>query len=300
MAGTTLATPTYAIGNLLINATDGNGVSWGVNPGGVQGWFDGPGVKLNQAQWPRYDGSARSQSFRDVRAITLTGWGKAPTRAAAQAARDAFTGNFAGGGQYTLTVADDGATPGDRAQTRFAIVELGDAPKCTPAANGCEFDWQLILSAVDPRKYDVSTRTGLTTLPMFSGGLDWTTGGGLSWPLNWGSTVSNGTFGLANPGTADTWPVFTLTGPLTTPTITRQDTGQTLAYNDTLAVGDVAVITSSPYNRSTVLNGVIDRSGVISTAQWFSIDPGSLATIVLSSATSGAGSLSGLINPAYW
>lgn len=293
---TTIATPTYALGGITFNTVDNNGVSWGVQPS--PGWFDGPDVRLNQTPIARYDGLYRATSFRQGRTITLTGWCRAPTKALAVAARDAFNGLFASGGQLVLTVTDD-------TQTRTATVELAGPPKSTPAGTGSEFDWQLVLSAADPRKYDVNQQSANTPLPSAASGLDWSTGGGLDWStgggLNWGTATSNGTLTITNSGLADSWPVFTLVGFLSSPVITNQATGQALSYTGLLKTGDQLVITTSPYARSVLLNGSTDRRPSLVTAQWASVAAGSSATFALSS-SSGAdtGSVTATLYPAWW
>lgn len=444
---TTLAPPVFTIGSWSANVTDNNGVRWAIGKGGTQGWYDGAGVRLNQSPFIRNDGAARSQSFRAVRTVVLTGWADAPSKQAAVAARTQFLGLFAGGGTKTLTVVDD-------FETRTMTVELGDIPRTTPWETGTGFDWQLTLSAADPRKYwttpslgstplpsavngldwgsnlipnatfdygvtgwaglhaatvaqvqggngtsfcakVTSTTTGTTTgiiasstvknlvaattyvftvdinpstavtpvmnVDWFNGagtylsttsttlgsqssgswhtitsnhvapasatqgtpyvdfgtvtvaqsisvdntlcypsgtsplGLDWSTGGG----LNWGLSTSSGTFVLSNGGTAESWPTFTLNGPLTNPVITNVATGQNFTYAGTLGAGDQVVITTSQFNRSVLLNGSADRRPYLTTAQWFSVLPGSTVNVQLSSSSSGdTGTLSGSISPA--
>lgn len=267
-----LADPTYSIGGLVFGATDAAGVTWGVST--TSGWYDGAPMRLNQTVIPRGDGAYRANSYRGSRLITLTGWAVAPSKIAAQTARDALIGLYSVGTQQTLTVSDG-------TQVRTASVELGDAPKSAPHAAGLGFDWQLVLSAADPRKYDPQQITAVP-IASSSGGLDWATTGGLDWTgggaggLTWGSGSSSGTVSVANAGTADTWPTFIIAGPtdgavLHTPSITDSATGRVLAYSGDLGTGDRLTITTSRYGRSVLLNGSTDRRALLTTAQWFPI-----------------------------
>jgi hypothetical protein len=286
----------WTIGSWAANVLDAAGVQWVVSA--TQGWYEGPGVRLNQSPIARYDGGYRTPSYRAVRVVTLTGWAEAPSKAVAEQARIAFLGMFSGGGQATLTCIDDYTV-------RTAAVELGDAPKASPVSQASSFDWQLVLSAVDPRMYDPNALTAFSVAPLTTGGLDWSTGGGLDWStgggLNWGTVVSNGTITLTNPGTAEAWPAFTLTGPLSFPVLAASN-GSILAYTGSIiAAGDTVVIDTSPYHRTVLLNGTTDRRPHLETAEWFAIVPQQPVTVSLSTSNSAdTGSVSSVLNPAYW
>ncbi|MEC3974733.1 phage distal tail protein [Amycolatopsis sp. H20-H5] len=125
-------------------------------------------------------------------------------------------------------------------------------------------------------------------------GLDWLAGtpGG----LDWGTSGSGGPIVMDNPGSAITWPTFTFTGPLVNPSVTDPATGNTVAYNGTVAAGQTLVIDCSPFTRSVKLNG-IDRSGALSSAQWISIPAG--GTTVAQFAGTGVGTLTATWQYAY-
>lgn len=297
-----IATPTYSLGTWTANTVDSNGVRWGVST--CTGWHDGPPVRLNGVvgggyttlSIPRYDGSYRSRSYRDVRTIVLSGWAEAPNKYLAEQAWDAFLALFQGGTQAQLTVVDD-------YNTRTSTVELGDTPKVAPWATPYGFDWSLTLTAVDPRKYSVTVASAFTALAASSGGLswplDWT--GGSSGGLVWGTTVSTGKLTLNNTGTADTWASFTLSGQLTSPVITNLLTGQQLAYNQTIASGSSLLISTSPYARSVTTSTGADQRANLVSAQWFSVPAGGSVTVQLtSSSMSDTGQLSAICYPAYW
>jgi hypothetical protein len=243
---------------------------------------------------PYADGSNRAPSFRDSRTVTLTGWCSTQGRLTARQARDLLARAFPDGGQQVLTI-DDGIN------ARTILVELASETKVSFGGNPYLFQWTFSVWAADGRYQDAAVQTASTGLPIFNNGLDWSTGGGLNWStgggLNWGSTASSGSFTMANTGTAVSWPVFTLTGPLTLPTITST-AGQMISYGASLGASDSLVISTDPANRYVQLNGS-DRFTLLTSAQWFPILPGSSVTVALG-ASGGTGALSAAWSNANW
>lgn len=296
---------TFTIGGITFGATDANGVTWGIFPAGTTGWYDGPGVRLNEVLIPRYDGAYRANSYRAVRIVTVSGWVNAPSRLAAQNARDQLHGVLSGGITSTLTVVDG-------TQVRTMTVELGDAPKSMPHAYGIGFDFQVTFSATDPRKYGPAV-TASTGLPAVAAtGVSWGTppgaGIGVSWGtppgsgvgVSWGNYGPNGLATLPNAGTADAWPVFTLVGPVTSPTIT-DGAGNVLAWTGpALAASDTLVLTSSPFGpRSVLLRGTDNRAS-LTTAQWAPVPAGHSQNWQFQGTSAGSPSLTVSLSPAYW
>lgn len=291
------AYPSFTIGSWQTNVVDATGVRWWATS---LDYADGPNVRLNQTDKPFGDGAFRIRSFRATRTMTIQGGTECPDRGSAMRAADTLKSLFPAGSQQTLIV-DDGIT------VRQCTVELAANPKVS-FQGPVSFDFQLPLSAVDPRMYDPTAMNAVTNLPTpGASGLNWapTATGGLNWApaasagLNWGSVNSTGTIGLVNPGSASTWPTFTLTGPLYQPVITDVATGRTLAYTDQLATSnDFLVITNSPFNRGIYLQGTIDRYPLMSSVQWMEIPAGGTLTVSLSGI--GSGQLQASWNPAYW
>ncbi len=150
-------------------------------------------------------------------------------------------------------------------------VYLDDDILCVPleviSEPGIEFSIQVV--APDPRKYTPDWRTLTARLAQDSGdGLDFEA---VTVPdevpglyfgeeapdagLVFGTSNATGFIDLVNAGTAPTMPVFTLYGPLTTPTLTTAH-GQ-LHYNGTLGAGQRVVI--DPAVPSVLLGGTADR-----------------------------------------
>jgi hypothetical protein len=303
MTATPFIRPWYRIGtDFAINADDDFGCRWGGKDLDIE---DSADVKSRIVERPAGPGAYRLRSYPAAKSITLQGWCTAPDKASAIAARDRIRGLFPRGEQLTLTT-DDGM------DVTTQLVEKVGKVKISPF-NGNSFSWQLPLSANDPRKYSVTTQLG-NTQPQSttSDGLDWAvvdTGAlvGLDWAvsdgagsvgLDWGSQQTSGTITMANPGNAETWPLFTLYGPLTAPVRIISSSGSTIAYSLAIASGDYVVIDCSPYSRSVLLNGTADRYSALSSAQWIVIPEGGTETVTL--AASGSGYMTAAWRPAKW
>lgn len=191
----------------------------------------------------------------------------------------------------------------DSVGTLFSRMEL-DSPTMIEPLTLTDAGFSMQFAAPDPRRYGLgSTIGGSTGLPVSSGGLDWVTGGGLSWPLNWGSITTTGQIVFTNTGSAPTDPLFTISvpsGTLVNPVITYQPTGQRLKYNGTLVAGDSLVIDTSAFSRSVTLNGGTDVRTRLSIAEWFQIPVGVSSVIFSADNVNAAATLTGTAFVAYW
>jgi hypothetical protein len=287
----------WSIGSLVLNSFDAAGGQWIVNPQATTGWYDGVGPRLNLQDAPRSHGAYRANSYNAERTIVVPGKYDGRSIPAAIAARDYVTGLYANGTQQLLTVAGNGIS-------RSAMVEMGAQPKLSPFV-ASNFDFQLTLTAADPRKYGGASIS--TTGPAAStGGLDWITGGGLDWitggGLNWGSTTSTGVVSATNPGTADSWPTFTIAangGSIVNPVLTDYG-GNVMSFALTLSGTDTLVISMNPLTRYAQYNGT-DTMGRATSAQWWNVAAGATDTVSFGALSfSGSPSLSMSLAPAYW
>lgn len=148
--------------------------------------------------------------------------------------------------------------------------------------HGIEFSLQVV--APDPRKYTPNWQYLSTTLPDESNtGLDFsdtTTGdepglyygfGSETTGLLFGAGNSTGSMQLRNPGTAPTFPILTLHGPLETPSITAGNS--VLRYNTQLPESETLVI--DPSAPSVLLGGSASRRHLLAPAdfQGFAVPP---------------------------
>jgi hypothetical protein len=292
--------PTYQFGSLwAANVDDDFGCRWVVLS---QTYNSGPPRKTHITDKPFGMGSYRSRSYVGARYDTIGGWcdAQAGGMAGAEAAKHRLLALASVSGQLQLLR----STPvGDQ----VLQVELNtDAIRVEMWESADGFDWQLGTAAVDPRWLSpVAQVAGPVSVGGAStDGLDWASGspGGLNWlggspgGLDWGLSGVGGVFTLANAGTAPTWPVFTVTGPVTNPTFTDPATGDVIAYTGLVDVGQTLVIDTSPFTRAVTLNG-IDRFGFLASAQWIEIPPGGSVTVQF--AGTGTGTVSAAWQPAY-
>jgi hypothetical protein len=104
-------------------------------------------------------------------------------------------------------------------------------------------------------------QSGGLEFPLFSDGTDDT-----GW-LEFGEAGSQGTIVLGNQGTADTWPLFAVDGPVVGGfQIVDQATGRVLEYSGDVADG--STLTLDAAQGTVMLDGVADRSTLLTRRQW--------------------------------
>lgn len=161
---------------------------------------------------------------------------------------------------------------------------------------GCNYDWDLsrrlgitpvkfVGYAEDPRIYDdfVNSATFLV-------GATITTGFGFNLGFNFGfggsSSSVDGQY-LTNLGNRPTPATLTFTGPLDTPIVINDTTGDSLQFNIVLTASDVLVV--DLLYRTVTLNDSANRRGTLVTPNWFLLAPGQ--NFLRFRAASGSGSL---------
>jgi phage-related protein len=86
-----------------------------------------------------------------------------------------------------------------------------------------------------------------------------------------GGSISNST-AIVNVGNWTTYPVITITGPVTNPTIGNVTTGQYMTVNYSLTNTDTLVIDLD--QKLITLNGVSARNLLAGNSEWFGAPPG--------------------------
>lgn len=124
---------------------------------------------------------------------------------------------------------------------------------------------QYTIFCPDPRYYN-STYTTTSLLPSVALGRTYNR----TYNIEYGGGSAGAT--VANTGNVATYPLITITGPITNPTISNQSTGQYITVNTTLLVTDTLVI--DLYNKTITLNGSPARNLLAGNSQWFGCDPG--------------------------
>lgn len=294
---TALQPTTWQLGDLPLNARDDTGVEWIITA--EAGWWSAPPRRIHHTEVPYADGALRTRSYARPRVITFEGAVIAPTRPELDRQLSRLAALCTLGGLETLT---DG--------TYTTEVEVSDSPDIV-RLNSTSAKFQLTVIAPDPKKY-AGPQMFSTPLAAATGGLDWATGGGLDWAtgggLDWGLVTSIGQLTIENPGTAETWPVFTISsgsGTVTNPRIRAISLGREITYGGVLGSSSTVTLTVDPLNRTVLANGTVDQRALLTSAQWFAIPPGESVTIAYSADAATGGSttdslLTATLRPAYW
>lgn len=282
-------------GTTFNGGTDLNGNTWWVTE--EQGWSGSPSPRTGRTDRPWTQGQYRIPNYNSSRIISLSGRTVCQSLsgrrlAEHQLAQLCWDPTLL----YTLSCTEETGI-------LSAQVERDAATQVVIDSGGLSLTWSLQLAAPDPRKY-ATTVSGSTGVASQTGGLSWPldwTGGGAG-GLNWGTVTSTGTITLTNSGTADTWPVITFAangGTIVNPAALDAN-GNLLSFNLTLSGTDQLVLTTNPIGRTVLLNGA-DRRSAMTSAQWFSIYPGSTDPVSFTaSSTSGSPLMTISYAPAYW
>ena len=125
---------------------------------------------------------------------------------------------------------------------------------------------QVIFFCPDPRYYSSNVQTATLLYSPPTGRIY-----NRTYNLTYGDGSATITTNIANNGWTDTYPMITLNGPITNPTIGNLTQNAALNFNVTLSSSDAFVI--DLYNKLITLNGQPARNTLIS-GSWFSASPG--------------------------
>ncbi|HEX5119857.1 MAG TPA: hypothetical protein VFW65_32120 [Pseudonocardiaceae bacterium] len=256
----------FEIGAIVINGdTDANGCDWILTK--ESGWFGSPAIKTARADKPAAHGLFRGNEYRGGRVVTLEGTLSALNVDALRNAQRQLAGICPDpAALYPLTVTEESGL------ALVALVAL-DGELLTAPIGALSVDFSVQLVAPDPRKFSISPRVQVVPLASpGSGGVRYPVG----YPVSYGTPGAPGAVLLTNDGTAEADPVVTFAGPLTTPSLTRADTGDVVTYAGTLAATDSLTVDFGA--GSVLLNGV-NRRPLLVADNWFSVPPQSSISV---------------------
>lgn len=250
------------LGSISLGMTDAAGVAWHLRE--IEGW-SGSEVRAEYSAREADHGAWNSPVYLSQRPITLSGLIEAPNLNALDSAVEQLLAACAVT-DTTLIVYE--TTP------KQAVVRRSGKPLVRLITDRVA-EYSLLVTAGDPRRYSTTLQLQSTALPSTTGGLSVP----LSVPLTISTTTVAGSITLVNEGTFATRPVFTLTGPVTNPTITVQYPGgavKALLYSSSIDAGDDLVIDTDTH--SVVLNDAVSRRLYLS-GQWPEIPPGTAVEV---------------------
>jgi hypothetical protein len=263
---TLLAAHTFTIDGWTCGAVDDAGVEWRLTD--VQGWFGraGVGVRTARDDRPGRHGQLRGPAYRTERVISLGGVARAPDATTLDVAGDLFAAICDNDDVLHTLVGTDASGIAKQAAVELNAESKFEHQTDTVAA------WQLQFAAPDPLRYAVTPSTGNCGLATTSGGLAFP----LTFPLDFGPGAGGGTLLLLNAGNTTTWPVWTITGPVTNPVILNTATGERLALSLTIDAGQQLTLDTDA--RTVILQGVASRRGSLAaTSTWFPLKKGATA-----------------------
>jgi hypothetical protein len=246
--------PLVQIGDIVCNSdnADSAGVVWLCEE--FDGWGS-PGSTLEVAQRSGDHGGWDGSGYLKPRIISLKGMLAAPTAAAAQDALSRLNQAIPLG-LSPLTITEAGLA-------RTCMVRRQD-DVIAQAVSAREHEWSAQVVAPDPRKY-TAWAAASTGLPSSTGGLTWP----VTWPAVWAATVTTGVLSVVNAGDIGSRPVLRIDGPCQRPRVALVGTDRVLTWDLTLDVGQWLDVDTDRH--TSLLNGQVSRSGMMSSRGWFEI-----------------------------
>lgn len=265
----------------------------------LKGWTGSTGIRRDGAARLGAHGSHSERGWKDDRLISAYGHHTAASRRdAAIYARD-LAGFLGDGTEGTLKVDDVDLGP-----MSAEVYLTGDGVDLDGWKGGRDVPFTIHMVATDPRKYGTAILSPSIGVPVIGGGLfteplfksdDGLTDGF----LNFGDPGETGKVSLTNEGSADTGPVFTVTGDYVPGfIITERSTGRRIVFSGTILTGQTLVIDSN--TGAAMLDGYASRSTQLVVSEWVRLGPGQTAEWLFESAGSTNASLQVKVTPAWW
>jgi len=143
---------------------------------------------------------------------------------------------------------------------------------------------QFTLIAEDPYIYDATPGSVTIAVPTLSIlGMSFNA----AFNLGFGGVLPNFGATVTNNGSHTAYPLITITGPVTNPVLVDSNSGTTMAFNISLAAGDILTIDTRL--KSIILNNFVSRRTAMAGRQWISVPKGVSDTISFT-ADAGTGS----------
>lgn len=248
-----------ALGDLLLNTVDANGVSWILEE---FNWDDSPASSAAVTQRARGHGGTSSEGFFTSMVYTLAGTIVAPTSELGVAAKNALT-EAVSLAPFQLTVAEGGLILHSMVRRQDQVI--------VKRINPTDRTFSIQIVAKDPRKYgDLVTES--TALPSSTGGLIYP----VTYPVTYTGVSNTGVIRVNNPGNTPAPVWLRIDGPIPAGgwTVTHIGKQQSLTFSTALALGTGEFVTVDMERREVLAQGQSPRAGYVTSRGWFSLDPG--------------------------
>jgi len=248
-----------ALGDLLLNTEDSNGVQWVLED---FNWDDSPGSTVVVTQRARGDGGTASEAFYKPMVYVLKGTIIAPTEELGLAARNAMAAAVTLD-PFQLTVAEGGLV-------QHSMVQRQDQPIFT-RMNQTDRTFSLQVVAKDPRKFG-NLISATTPLPSSSGGRTYPA----TYPIVYTGHSETGIIRVTNTGYTQAPVWLRIDGPVPAGgwNVTHVGKKQTLTFATSLALASGEFVTVDMDRREVLAQGQAARAGYVTSRGWFSLDPG--------------------------
>jgi hypothetical protein len=258
------------IEGIIFEAGDGISDGWYLSE--MTGWRDAASPRVDLTLRPQAHGAfSPGKTYRGTKVISVQGSYTAATIEQCYTAMERLAGLAADGESFQFRYVDE---IGPRSMT----VWLVNGPQMPEALIGPFFKFAFDVVATDPRKYMDPVNDLSTGLPAAGGGLSWP----VSWPVSWGAVGSLGRVSMTNVGTADSVPLFEITGGLPDGfVLTEVGTGNEIRFVGAIPSGSTLFL--NPRTGRASLDGQADRSGLLTRSDWWSVSPGGSSAVQFAS-----------------
>lgn len=234
-----------AVGSFVADA-DGDGDFRVVEK--LSGWWDGAQARSALTARAQQDGAWDATGLSGARVISVEGFVARGTATDAASTAAELT-------SLHPRSAYDFVVDSDAVGTMSSTVRVTGAP-VVDWVDDFSFTYTVQVTAPDPLKYgpEAYASTGLSGVA--GTGFQWP----LAWPLNWGVPAGQtpGSIPVPNAGTAAYWPTIRIDGPVDTPVITLNETGDWVRFGGTLLAGQYLDIDCA--SRRVLLNGQVSQA----------------------------------------
>jgi hypothetical protein len=276
MPGQSLGGLAADLGSIPLGRVDAAGVAWSLQD--LQGW-DSPEVRAELQQREGDHGAWSAPVYLGERPITLGGTVTAPDAPSLDVAREQL---LAAASLTDTTVVVYEAVP------KQATAHRSGKPLWAYVTDTIA-TYSVLLTAQDPRRYDVNEQSGSTGLPVATGGRPTP----YTPPYTLTATTVSGEIDAVNSGSFETRPVIVIDGPVSQPQVLAampDGSVRPMTYSQDLGVGDELVIDVDA--KSCVLNGAVSRRRFLTLPLgWPVIPAGSTVAFTFAAVTYSASAL---------